>query len=129
MLPQIFYEFWVVATRAIDQNGLGMNAADDESEIRRRRFFIHISSAVNSSSEAMFDENYAKNNAHYLQDIETFIERSQQWMHWVTENTPANKNLRKLVSRNFGVRGNLRRKFQRLKNNLLQRTKYMMRAA
>ena len=35
VVPQVLYEFWVVATRPIEQNGLGMSAAEAESEVTR----------------------------------------------------------------------------------------------
>ncbi len=33
LLPQNIYEFWVVATRPIDKNGLGMNTEDAAAKI------------------------------------------------------------------------------------------------
>jgi predicted nucleic acid-binding protein len=33
VLPQVHYEFWVVATRPIQQNGLEMTAAEAEAEL------------------------------------------------------------------------------------------------
>ena len=33
LVPQIHYEFWVVATRAPDQNGLGMTTTEAEAEL------------------------------------------------------------------------------------------------
>jgi predicted nucleic acid-binding protein len=35
VLPQVLYEFWVVATRPVAQNGLGMTAVQAESELAR----------------------------------------------------------------------------------------------
>ena len=35
VVPQIFYEFWVVATRPTQNNGLGMSGADAQAEISR----------------------------------------------------------------------------------------------
>lgn len=32
VFPQILYEFWVIATRAREQNGLGMSAAEAEAQ-------------------------------------------------------------------------------------------------
>jgi len=32
VLPQILYEFWVIATRPREQNGLGMSAAEAQSQ-------------------------------------------------------------------------------------------------
>jgi predicted nucleic acid-binding protein len=34
VVPQIHYEFWVVATRPIAQNGLGLSAANAEAQLR-----------------------------------------------------------------------------------------------
>ena len=33
LVPQILYEFWVVATRPVDVNGLGMDATDVDASI------------------------------------------------------------------------------------------------
>lgn len=35
IVPQVIYEFWVVATRPLDQNGLGIRAAQASLEIAR----------------------------------------------------------------------------------------------
>ncbi len=35
LVPQSFYEFWVVCTRPLAQNGLGMSPTEVETEIRR----------------------------------------------------------------------------------------------
>ena len=35
VLPQNLYELWVVATRPIDQNGLGMSAAEASAELAK----------------------------------------------------------------------------------------------
>jgi predicted nucleic acid-binding protein len=35
LVPQVHYEFWVVATRPIAQNGLGMSTADAERALSR----------------------------------------------------------------------------------------------
>ncbi|MEX2138553.1 MAG: PIN domain-containing protein [Pirellulales bacterium] len=35
VVPQIHYEFWVVATRPVDQNGLGMSTAVADAELAR----------------------------------------------------------------------------------------------
>ena len=35
VIPQVHYEFWVVATRPLAQNGLGMSAAEADAELRR----------------------------------------------------------------------------------------------
>lgn len=35
IVPQIVYEYWVVATRAVAENGLGMTAAEAETDIAR----------------------------------------------------------------------------------------------
>lgn len=37
IVPQILYEFWVVATRPIEVNGLGLTAAQAVSELHRIR--------------------------------------------------------------------------------------------
>lgn len=34
LVPQVGYEFWVVATRPVSQNGLGFSAAEAEAAIR-----------------------------------------------------------------------------------------------
>ena len=40
LVPQNFYEFWVVATRPVAVNGLGMTVAEAQAElIRLKRFF------------------------------------------------------------------------------------------
>jgi predicted nucleic acid-binding protein len=40
IVPQVLYEFWSVATRPIDNNGLGMSAAEAEAELTAlRRLF------------------------------------------------------------------------------------------
>ena len=33
LVPQVLYEYWVVATRSIEQNGLGMTAAEAETDV------------------------------------------------------------------------------------------------
>lgn len=35
LVPQTLYEFWVVCTRPITQNGLGLSAADTQAEVAR----------------------------------------------------------------------------------------------
>ena len=35
VVPQVHYEFWVVATRPLVQNGLGMSAAEADAELRK----------------------------------------------------------------------------------------------
>ncbi|MCG3159777.1 MAG: hypothetical protein JMDDDDMK_00797 [Acidobacteria bacterium] len=35
VFPQNFYEFWVVATRPVEQNGLGMDSMKAQSELAR----------------------------------------------------------------------------------------------
>lgn len=35
LVPQILYEFWSVATRPLDANGLGMTTADADAELDR----------------------------------------------------------------------------------------------
>jgi predicted nucleic acid-binding protein len=35
LVPQVLYEFWVVATRPVAANGLGLSAAEAEAEISR----------------------------------------------------------------------------------------------
>jgi predicted nucleic acid-binding protein len=35
LVPQILYEFWVVATRPVDPNGLGMTLAEAEADVTR----------------------------------------------------------------------------------------------
>jgi predicted nucleic acid-binding protein len=35
LVPQVIYEFWVVAIRPLDQNGLGMSAAEAESDVAK----------------------------------------------------------------------------------------------
>jgi predicted nucleic acid-binding protein len=34
LVPQVLYEFWVVATRPVDQNGLGLTPAEADAELR-----------------------------------------------------------------------------------------------
>ena len=67
------------------------------------------------STARNFDETYAKNNVRHIEDIETFVKRSQQWIHLITEKTPANKSVKKLVRCNSGVRGKMWRQFQELR--------------
>jgi predicted nucleic acid-binding protein len=33
IVPQVLYEFWSVATRPIEQNGLGMNSSEAQAEL------------------------------------------------------------------------------------------------
>ncbi len=35
LVPQVIYEFWVVATRPLDVNGLGMSAAEAERDVEK----------------------------------------------------------------------------------------------
>ncbi len=35
IVPQIHYEFWVVASRPVENNGLGMTTAEAEAELQR----------------------------------------------------------------------------------------------
>lgn len=35
LVPQVLYEFWVVATRPIASNGLGLSATEAEAEISK----------------------------------------------------------------------------------------------
>jgi predicted nucleic acid-binding protein len=35
IVPQVHYEFWVVATRPVEQNGLGMTTQEAEAELTR----------------------------------------------------------------------------------------------
>lgn len=35
VVPQVHYEFWVVATRPLENNGLGMNTAEAEAELQK----------------------------------------------------------------------------------------------
>jgi predicted nucleic acid-binding protein len=43
LVPQVLYEYWVVATRPVDENGLGMSARETEVDLaklmQRFRFF------------------------------------------------------------------------------------------
>jgi predicted nucleic acid-binding protein len=41
-VPQNLYEFWVVCTRPISQNGLGMSAPETEAELIRLKGFFTI---------------------------------------------------------------------------------------
>src|SRR5262249_33230302 len=43
LVPQNFYEFWVVATRPATQNGLGMTVKETQAELAKlRQFFVLI---------------------------------------------------------------------------------------
>ncbi|HEV3256865.1 MAG TPA: PIN domain-containing protein, partial [Gemmataceae bacterium] len=42
VVPQVLYEFWVVATRPAAQNGLGLTAAQAETEISRIEAFFPL---------------------------------------------------------------------------------------
>jgi predicted nucleic acid-binding protein len=43
VVPQNLYEFWVVATRPVPQNGLGFSAAQTQAELTRiKAFFVLI---------------------------------------------------------------------------------------
>ena len=42
IVPQNLYEFWVVCTRPISQNGLGMTAAETEAEVVRLKGFFTL---------------------------------------------------------------------------------------
>ena len=35
IVPQVLYEFWVVATRPVDQNGLGMSTVEAETDLAK----------------------------------------------------------------------------------------------
>ena len=35
LVPQVLYEFWVVATRPVEPNGLGMTLAEAEADVTR----------------------------------------------------------------------------------------------
>ena len=37
VIPQVLYEFWVIATRPVAQNGLGLTAVQARSELVGRR--------------------------------------------------------------------------------------------
>ncbi len=43
LVPQVIYEFWAVATRPADVNGLGMTAAEAEADVAklRQRFRLY----------------------------------------------------------------------------------------
>src|SRR6266849_4284467 len=42
LVPQIFYEFWVVATRPIAQNGLDLSPAQTQAEFVRLKSFFAV---------------------------------------------------------------------------------------
>src|SRR5437660_7886673 len=52
VVPQVFYEFWVVATRPLDQNGLGFTANQAEAELSRlEALFPQLSDTANIYQE------------------------------------------------------------------------------
>lgn len=51
IVPQVLYEFWVVATRPVPQNGLGFSAVVAEQEIAQIRSFRDLL----QDDESMFD--------------------------------------------------------------------------
>jgi predicted nucleic acid-binding protein len=52
VLPQNLYEFWVVATRPADKNGLGLSAADAGAElVRMKRLFQFAADTPNVYAE------------------------------------------------------------------------------
>ncbi len=42
IVPQILYEYWVVATRRAEQNGLGMSVSESESDITNMVEKFHL---------------------------------------------------------------------------------------
>src|SRR5437016_3750567 len=52
IVPQHLYEFWVVATRSIAENGLGLVVADAKAEIDR----IRAAFPLNPDSPVLLDE-------------------------------------------------------------------------
>lgn len=42
IVPQVLYEFWVVGTRSLAQNGLGMSIAEAESARRVVKYSFHL---------------------------------------------------------------------------------------
>src|SRR4051812_13524704 len=42
LVPQNFYEYWVVCTRPVSQNGLGLTAPVTELEIAKFRRLFHV---------------------------------------------------------------------------------------
>ena len=42
VVPQILYEFWVVCTRPLGENGLGMTAAQAQAEMKSVRQFFKL---------------------------------------------------------------------------------------
>lgn len=42
IVPQILYEFWVVATRPVEQNGLGLDAMKVEDALRQWMSFFRL---------------------------------------------------------------------------------------
>lgn len=42
LVPQVFYEFWVVATRPVGQNGLGLTASQADADIQQLSTLFHV---------------------------------------------------------------------------------------
>ena len=55
-----------------------------------------------------FDATYAKGNRNHRHDTQQFLQRSDQWIHLLPDDSRANVGIKKFVRRNRGLRGKVR---------------------
>lgn len=79
----------------------------EESEVEHRHPGWDWQGRVRSDDEK-YDATYAKGNRNHNADTAIFLQRSAQWIDLLPDNSQANRDIKKFVRQNRGVRGKIR---------------------